>query len=462
MTLQLSGQKLGESGRILVSKKAWMFRTAAVLSFVMFASIVVNRAMANDDPLILLSITMPIHVLIVLVSGWVAYRNPAATTDVCYHSPSVSVLIPIYNQRNLVEKVIEAIFESRYSNLQVVAVNDGSTDGTGDILDRLKARHPELKVIHRPNGGKRRAIASGFKESTSEIVILIDSDSILDRHAISEFVKVFSHHPKIGAAVGHVKALNATANTLTKCQDTWYDYAFNVQKSCESVYGSVTCCSGCLASYRREAIEAFIPYWAEAKKQFADDRELTAFAISPGFGKKSLIARLLKHASAFDDSDDRVLTGVSMSTKWKSVYVASAVAYTEVPENKRQFYKQQLRWKKGTIRTNAFISMFFWKRHPIMAFLFYFEYIGTFLMPVLYSVTLLYEVLIVGEFWFPLFFTGLLVWEGVVVGVDYKSRDSSSKTWKYKVPMSFIQAFFLSMLVFPALWSIRKNQWGTR
>lgn len=457
-------QSINKNGRIRVSKKAWLFRCIAVMSFGVFASIVLNRALFLGDPWIILSISMPIHVLIVLISGWAGYRNPATIGNQIYQypEPAVSVIVPIYNQKSLIEMVIHSIFKSTYSNFEVVAIDDGCTDGTAGILESLKGRYPKLKVIHKANGGKRRAVAAGFKEATGNLLVLIDSDSILDKDAISEFVHVFTRNPKIGALVGHVKVLNAGKNILTKCQDTWYDYAFNVQKSCESVYGSVTCCSGCLASYRREAIETFIPYWAEAKKQFADDRELTAFAISPGSGKKSLINRLLTHASKFDDSDDRVLTGVSMSGRWKSMYVASAVAYTEVPETKKQFFKQQLRWKKGTIRTNAFISLFFWRRHPIMAFLFYFEYIGTFLMPVLYTVTLIYEIVVVGEFWFPLFFLSLLLWEGIVVGVDYKLRDSGSKTWGYKIMMSFIQAFFLSMLVFPALWQIKKNQWGTR
>lgn len=437
----------------------------AVSSFMVFASLVVSRALFLNDIWIILSITMPMHVLIVLTSGWLGYRNPASSNNMLYQypAPKVTVIIPIYNQQSMIEKVIDAIFQSDYPNIEVVAVNDGSSDDTALILNALQtSRYEDMIVIHKKNGGKRRAIAAGFKEAKGEFIVLIDSDSILDSKAIGEFVKVFVNKPKVGAVVGHVKVLNTGKNALTSCQDVWYDFAFNVQKSCESVYGSVTCCSGCLAAYRRIVIAPFIPYWSEAKKQFADDRELTAFAISPKAGKKSLINRLLTHASKFDDSDDRLLTGVSMSTRWKSMYVVSALAYTEVPETLKQFYRQQLRWKKGTIRTNAFISMFFWRRHPIMAFLFYFEYMGTFLMPILYTAAMLYEVVVVGEYWFPLYLGGLILWEGVVLGVDYKSRDSSTKAWYFKIPMGFIQAFFLSMLVFPALLQLKQNKWGTR
>ncbi len=57
-----------------------------------------------------------------------------------------------------------------------------------------------------------------------------------------------------------MKAVNAEKNVLTKIQDTWYDFSFNIGNAAESVFGTVICISGCLAAYRREATENFIPY----------------------------------------------------------------------------------------------------------------------------------------------------------------------------------------------------------
>ncbi|NIU00715.1 MAG: glycosyltransferase, partial [Nitrosopumilaceae archaeon] len=186
------------------------------------------------------------------------------------------------------------------------------------------------------NGGKRRAIASGFKISKGRYVVLIDSDSIIDSNGITEFVKTFCSNPEIGAVVGNVKAWNKTKNILTKCQDVWYDVLFNITKSCESYFGTVLCCSGCFSAYRREAIENFIGVWSEATIPYSDDRQLTTLALSKPWSKKDLLSAFsqnrLNSASKFDDAEDRILTGQSL-LEWKVKYVSSAFAYTDVPES---------------------------------------------------------------------------------------------------------------------------------
>lgn len=464
-----SNQKISNTTRkVIVNRTAWIFRLSTIASFMFFGAVIVERALTGNDFLILFALAMPIHVIIILVSSWFKYRNPATgvITDSAVTQPLVSVIIPIYDQRDVIESVVQAIYNSDYPNIEVVAVNDGSTDGTDRVLEMMKTKYPQLKVIHKKNAGKRRAIASGFSVSSGKLIVLIDSDSVIHYKAVSEFVKTFNGNPNVGAVVGHVKVWNSNDNLLTKIQDTWYDFAFNIQKSCESVYGSVTCCSGCLAGYRKQVIASFIPYWSNSEQQYADDRELTSFAIATKRGKKTLIEqmkrRALKHASSYDDSDDRVLTATAMEKRWRSTYVSTAIVYTDVPDNFRQFYKQQLRWKKGFIRTNVFVSTFFWRRHPIMAFLFYFEMLGTFLNPILNIAVMIYEVAIVHEYWFPAFFILLLMWKAVVLGADYKLRDTASKTWKYKPVMVLLSTFFLTMMVFPAIWNLRKNKWGTR
>jgi hyaluronan synthase len=234
---------------------------------------------------------MPIHALIILVTGWVFFKN-RATGKV--PDDLVSVIIPVYNQENLIEKVVNAIFLSTYHNLEVVAVNDGSKDNTKQVLDGLAGKYPHLKVIHKKNGGKRTAVATGFYAAKGNCVVLIDSDSIVDKYAIEEFMKVFSANPKVGGIVGNGKVLNADKNFLTKCQDAWYDYSFNIGKTSESIFGTVLCLSGCLAAYRREAISAFMTYWANDKVQYGDDRNLTTFAIATPWAKSQL-APLRRH-----------------------------------------------------------------------------------------------------------------------------------------------------------------------
>jgi hypothetical protein len=95
-----------------------------------------------------------------------------------------------------------------------------------------------------------------------------------------------------------------------------------------------------------EAIADYIPYWRDEKTQYSDDRQLTTFTIAEPWVKRELapISQRLKESMAgYDDAEDRGLTAHSM-IKWETIYIPSAIVYTEVPENLKKFYRQQLRW----------------------------------------------------------------------------------------------------------------------
>ena len=120
-------------------------------------------------------------------------------------------------------------------------------------------------------------MASGFVQSQGQYIILIDSDSIIENNAIAEFVKVFDSDSSIGSAAGHAKVWNSDKNFLTKCQDSWYDYEYNIFKTYESYFGTVTCCSGCLAGYRREAIENVLSNWINDDQKCYQNRPESSF-----------------------------------------------------------------------------------------------------------------------------------------------------------------------------------------
>lgn len=457
-------QRISKKGRILVSRKAWAVRvfTLAAIMFFMFYNIRV--ALISWDPLIIYSTLMPIHTLIVFVVGWFFFKNGAAKAEGKVPEDLVSVIIPVYNQEGLIGEVIRAVFRSTYSNIEVIAVNDGSKDNTGRDLDLLAIEYPELKVVHQANGGKRKAVATGFYTSHGRFVVLIDSDSVVDEKAIEEFMKTFSTSPKVGAVVGNCKVLNADKNFLTKCQDAWYDYAFNIHKTTESTFGTVLCCSGCLAAYRREAIARFIPFWAAANVQNSDDRDLTSYAMASPWVKSeltSLSGRLLKAMSQYDDAEDRGLTSQTLAT-FETVYVPTAVVYTEVPERARAYIRQQTRWKKGYIRSCFFVSVFFWKKNPLMSLVFYTEFMSTFTSPAVLFSIYFYAPFMQHLYWLPLtYFAGQLL-IGLAAGFDYKFRQPEAKYWKYKPVMNMIASLVLPWLIFPALWTYRKNAWLTR
>ena len=392
----------------------------------------ISIALSVGDPLIVYSTIMPIHALIVLATGWIFFKNRAVGK---VPDDLVSIIIPVYNQENLIEKVVKAIFCSNYKNIEVVAVNDGSKDNSKAVLDKMAKENPRLKVIHKSNGGKRTAVAAGFYAAKGNYVVLIDSDSIVDKYAISEFMKVFAANPKVGGLVGNGKVLNTSKNFLTKCQDAWYDYSFNIGKTSESTFGTVLCLSGCLAAYRRETISRFMTFWANDKIQYGDDRNLTTFAIATSWAKRQMAPikkRMLISMASYDDAEDRGLTAQAIDHEWETVYVPTAVVYTDVPEDAKTYIRQQIRWKKGYLRSTFYISAFFWRKNKIMAFLFYLEFMSAFIAPVIVFSIFIYGPLFLHSFLYPVTYVIGQILIGFVAGLDYKFRDPTAKAWMYK------------------------------
>lgn len=463
-----SFQKISIKRRILVSKKAWIARICIVsvgFSIVLYN---INLGLQLEDPLIIYADILPLYGILYLTVGWFFYKNPA-TGEI--GNDLVSVIVPVYNQKAMIEMVIDAIYASTYENLEVIAVNDGSKDGSKEILDRLAEKYPSLKVMHKENEGKRKAVAIAFYQAKGDFLVLVDSDSIIEKNAIAEIMKTFNGNPSVGGVVGFAKVWNAQKNILTKCQDVWYDYSFNIRKACESVFGLVMCCSGCLAGYRREAIEDYVPYWVRSTIHDSEDRELTSYIVASKWGKKELpklyahlspyAHELMKAMTSFDDAEDRGLTAQSL-LNWKAVYAASAIVYTDVPEKLKGFLRQQQRWKKGTTRVNFFVSTFFWRRNPIMAIIFYLDFMMAFITPFIIVTVFAYEPFLHHSLWIPLSYLAGMQAIAIAHGLDYRFRDTNAKNWKYKPLMNVITAFVTSWLIFPALWNYKKNQWLTR
>jgi hyaluronan synthase len=455
-------QKVAPSGRIHISNRAWLVRIISVLIVGALVGYAAYWGVRTGDPFIIAGVIIPAHSLAYTIIGWMFFKSPATGR---LGDELVTVIVPVYNQKGMIEIVIDAIYQSTYRHLEVIAVNDGSTDGTKEILDNLMKKYPSLKVIHKKNEGKRKAVASAFYSSQGKYLVLIDSDSVIETNAIAEIMKTFKADPQIGGTVGYAKVWNAGKNLLTKCQDVWYDYSFNIRKCAESYFGCVMCLSGCLAAYRREAIAAYVPYWINARLKDSEDRELTTYVMAPAKSKHLLTSnakKIMKWMADYDDAEDRGLTGQAM-VDWKTVYVPSAIVYTDVPEKFRIFLRQQKRWKKGTLRVNFFVSAFFWRRNPILSILlFYVEFMLMFTNPLILGLSFIYEPFILHNYWVPVVFLSGSLLASFGHGLDYKFRDHTSKYWIYKPLMNLITAFVITWLVFPAAMSLRKNEWGTR
>lgn len=347
--------------------------------------------------------------------------------------PTVSIIIPAFNEVDGIVGTIESCFASDYpeERFEVIVVNDGSTDGTWESILEAKRRWPRLYAVDLGrNYGKRGAMAEGMRRATGEVFCFVDSDSYLDVDCLRHLMAPLSD-PGVGAVVGHADVRNRTATAWTRMQTVRYWSAFRVIKATESMFGgTVICASGCCAAYRASAVLPLL-----------DDWEFQTFLGRPAtFG------------------DDRALTNRVLRT-WRVTYQENARAETTVPERLSVFFRQQLRWKKSWLRENLYVVRFVWRKHPLGAL---FTYAGV-AFPFVAPFVVLHAVLnvadgAIGTLWFYAIGSYAMA---VLYSLYYLVRRPDG-LWLHGV---LFVVLYMAVLVFQTYWgmfTMRDTRWGTR
>lgn len=356
------------------------------------------------------------------------YRAPKD----CGYLPKISVIIACKNEEDSIRATIDCVYRSNYPRelLEVVAVNDGSTDNTLAEMQRAEKDHPTLSVINfETNLGKRHGMAAGARMATGEILVYIDSDSFVRPSTLRKIVQGLAD-PEVGAVCGHANVTNAQTNLLTKMQEVRYFVAFRVIKSAEAVFSTVSCCSGCLAAYRRSYVMEVLDTWL--KQRF--------LGVEATFG------------------DDRSLTNY-MLRRYRVIYDYEAMCTTLVPDTYKKFLRQQLRWKKSWLRETWIASHFMWKRNPIAVFFFYLGAIFPVLAPLVVLNSLVIPLVVYGELSYVYIYGATLMATlyGLVYLAYYRNR-----LWVYGIAFSFFYMLVLVWQTFYAMLTVRQNHWGTR
>ena len=139
-------------------------------------------------------------------------RPPDRPPELAEH-PFVSILIPCYDEAQNVRETIAWACAQEYPHYEVIAVNDGSTDTTGEILEELRAGNPRLRVIHHDrNQGKAVGLRTAALAARGEYLVSIDGDALLDPHACTWIVRHFLSGPRVGAVTGNPRV--RTRSTL--------------------------------------------------------------------------------------------------------------------------------------------------------------------------------------------------------------------------------------------------------
>ena len=338
--------------------------------------------------------------------------------------PRVSVLVPAWNEEVGILRTVRSVLATQYADLELIVINDGSTDQTGSLVKDFIADYQEsedsscdLKYIELTNGGKARALNQGLACSTGEFIITIDADSIMDSNAITKMLEQFDD-PVVGAVAGNVIVGNRKQR-LALLQQLEYLYGFFFKRA-DSVFDSVYIIGGAAAAYRKTTLDAVRGFDHEV---ITEDIEMSM--------------RILSH-------------------NFKTRFAADAVVYTEGPVDLKGLSKQRLRWKFGRLTTfHKHKDMFFNRKlnNPYLSYL---------LLPVaLYAeLSLLLEPLLLAIFYGYTFYTNdYLPLAGIIIFitfmVSYQIRIDSKASFHKNIiclaPVAWILFYIIDFIELKAL-----------
>jgi hyaluronan synthase len=417
--------------------------------------------------------------------SWVRYRDPfVAAKNVIIpedKKPLVSIIVPVKNEVGNIRNCVESCLNSSYTNKEVIIINDGSTDGTSAILDEMRKEvgpGSKLQIIHLSKSvGKKGAIEAATQIAKGEIYVMMDSDCDLASDAVDHAIKIFYTDHRIGAVTGHARVRDATkGNTLIKIEDVWFDGQFRMLKGMETCFSSLTCCSGALSIYRREAVHQYIHAWAHDRFlgienfKFATDRRLTAYVLGAKPEDIWKAKRDDYNIPIFQTGKDDLNTMRSSSDPdqeprkkdrrryaWRLVYSPSVRVTAGVPDTLMALIRQQIRWRKSFIRSLPATGGIYWRRPFYAAFIYYLVLSLKLLRPLIVIKVVL--LVLSGDMVTALFYISGIMYTGMLYGIDSRLRNPGYPLWLYRPVFTFMSTFIFSWLLFYAAITIRKESW---
>lgn len=243
------------------------------------------------------------------------HRSTRANEDICSSNlKMVTVLIPMHNEEKVASQVLDAILKTDYpyDYLEIIPINDNSTDNTKAILDEYAAQHSIIKPIHRncPERGKQYGLNDAIKVAQGEIMIVLDADYIPSVSLI-RIISLAFEDPKVGAVMGRVIPYNADKNMLTRLSSLERSGGYQVDQQARYNLGLFVQYGGTVGGFR---------------------------------------TRTIKEVGGFDPSilaEDTDLTYTLYERGWKVAYANAAECYEETPETWEVRGNQIKRWARG-------------------------------------------------------------------------------------------------------------------
>ncbi len=233
-------------------------------------------------------------------------------TELNTSNPKISIIMPAFNEEQVIAGVLRSCLRLNYSNFEIVVVDDGSSDKTFEVASIEAQSLPlDIKVFKKTNAGKAEALNFGISKCQGDFVLCMDADSILSPDTLDHGIYHFHKNPKLAAVAGVVCAEN-TSSLLGQFQQL--DYLIgHYQRKILSIFGKVSIVPGPIGLFRKRAILSVGGYEKD-KGTFAEDTELTFRLIAAG---------------------------------WQVQCEDKMIAYTEAPDNVADLLRQRYRWSRG-------------------------------------------------------------------------------------------------------------------
>src|SRR5215471_7304309 len=339
----------------------------------------------------------------------------------------ISVVIAAYNEEKLIAETLRTLLATDYKGeIEVVVVDDGSTDQTAAEIERIARNESRIRLFQQENRGKARALQRGLAAAHNGIVVFIDADTQCQRNTLPHLLEPFADE-RIGAVSGHAKVGNLRT-FIARCQALEYTCGFNLDRRAYNRWDCITVVPGAISAVRKDAIDEA---GGLSLQTLAEDTDLTL--------------SLHRH-------------------RQRIVYVPEAIAWTEAPETVRALTRQRSRWAYGTLQC-------LWK-HRDMVFNWNYRALGWFSLPniwffqiILVAVTPMVDLFLLASLPFGMW-RAVLPFIIIFLAMDVLlatlacmlEREPLLRAWRI-LPMRLIYRPMLSYCIWKAILRAIKGAW---
>lgn len=243
------------------------------------------------------------------------HRRRFAGIPADFEGPPVSVVIAAYNEEAVIAKTLLSLTRTTYrSVVELVVVDDGSRDGTAEVVAGMMARDPRIRLLRQRNAGKAEALNNGFRQARGEVVVTLDADTVFMPGTVGNLVRHFlAGGEKVGAVCGVVKVGNLRS-LLSRWQALDYLTQLGVERGAQDLLRGIMVVPGACAAWRRSAVLG-----------------------ACGFSSSTL-------------TEDCDMAVTLQRRGYRVVQEDEAVSLTEVPETAAELVRQRFRWLYGNIQ----------------------------------------------------------------------------------------------------------------